>query len=121
MSDFKELSELVLVWAEDKGILKAENHLGQVSKAVEEFIEFFDEVSTYAKARNIEKDSVRDVAVAARSDAIMELGDVLVTLVVNAHLLDVSLEDALRLALDKITKRKGKTIDGVFVKEEDLT
>lgn len=121
MNDFKALSELVLIWAEDKGILDTKHHPAQVSKAAEEFVEFVDEAYTYAISRNIDKSSVRDIAVSARNDAIMELGDVLVTLVINAHLLGVSLEEALRLALDKITKRKGKTVDGVFVKEEDLT
>ena len=50
----------------------------------------------------------------------IELGDVLVTLVIMAKQLDIDLEECLYLAYKKIKDRQGKTIDGVFIKEEDL-
>ena len=50
----------------------------------------------------------------------MELGDVLVTLTISANQLGTDLETCLQIAYDKIKNRKGKTINGNFVKESDL-
>lgn len=49
-----------------------------------------------------------------------ELGDVLVTLIIQAQGQGTNLEECLALAYNKIKYRTGKTIDGVFVKSEDL-
>lgn len=48
------------------------------------------------------------------------LGDILVTLIILSKDLDVDLLDCLRGAYDVIKDRTGKTVNGVFVKEEDL-
>ncbi|WP_295495396.1 helix-turn-helix domain-containing protein [uncultured Streptococcus sp.] len=54
---------------------------------------------------------------AALEDAI---GDTLVTIIVLAHQLDLDVTECLRIAYDEIKNRKGKMINGTFVKEEDL-
>lgn len=48
------------------------------------------------------------------------IGDVMVTIICLAKQLNLSLYDCLRHAYNEIKDRKGKLIDGVFVKESDL-
>lgn len=54
---------------------------------------------------------------AALKDAI---GDTLVTVIVLAHQLDLDVTECLSIAYEEIKNRKGKMINGTFVKEEDL-
>lgn len=48
------------------------------------------------------------------------IGDTAVTLIILAMQCGTSLEECLNVAYDEIADRKGKMIDGVFVKEADL-
>jgi len=48
------------------------------------------------------------------------IGDVVVTLVIIAAQLEISFEECVALAYDEIKDRKGKMINGVFVKEGDV-
>lgn len=48
------------------------------------------------------------------------IGDVMVTIICLAKQLNLSLYDCLEYAYNEIKDRKGKLIDGVFVKESDL-
>lgn len=54
---------------------------------------------------------------AALKDAI---GDTLVTIIVLAHQLDLDVTDCLNIAYEEIKNRKGKIVNGTFVKESDL-
>lgn len=54
---------------------------------------------------------------AALKDAI---GDTLVTIIVLAHQLDLDVTECLGIAYEEIKNRKGKMINGTFVKESDL-
>lgn len=54
---------------------------------------------------------------AALKDAI---GDTLVTIIVLAHQLDLDVTECLSIAYKEIKDRKGKMVNGTFVKEEDL-
>lgn len=48
------------------------------------------------------------------------IGDAVVTLIILAQQNTLTLEECLQCAFDEIKDRKGKTIDGVYVKESDL-
>ena len=48
------------------------------------------------------------------------VGDTLVTIIVLAHQLDLDVTECLSIAYEEIKNRKGKMINGTFVKEEDL-
>lgn len=48
------------------------------------------------------------------------LGDALVTLIIFADIAGYNLEDCLELAYNEIKDRKGKTVNGSFIKSEDL-
>lgn len=48
------------------------------------------------------------------------IGDTLVTIIVLAHQLDLDVTECLNIAYEEIKNRKGKMINGTFVKEDDL-
>lgn len=97
-----ELVELVEQWAKDKDLDQAEPS--------KQFLKVTEEVGEVAAAlaRN-DKDMLRD-----------GIGDVVVTLIILAIQNDMDLESCLEVAYDEIKGRKGKTINGVFIKESDL-
>lgn len=102
---FEELHEAIIQWAEDRNMIKPDRLTGlaQLAKVTEEL----GEIS--AGINKNDEDKTKD-----------SLGDILVTLIILSRDLDVDLLDCLRGAYNVIKNRKGKTINGVFVKESDL-
>jgi NTP pyrophosphatase (non-canonical NTP hydrolase) len=98
-----KLVENVVQWAKDKDLLKEENRLKQFTKVAEEFGEI-----AAGLARNDES-LVRDA-----------IGDTVVTLIILAEQSGLTIEECLQEAWDEIKDRKGQTINGAFVKAEDL-
>lgn len=96
------LVKLVEKWSKDKDLDKAESSK-QFLKVVEEIGEVAD-----ALAKNKPED-LKD-----------GIGDVVVTLIILAQQSGLTLEECLETAYNEIADRKGKTVNGVFVKEEDL-
>ena len=90
---------------------------------MEEVFEFRDEwllfVHEYNKCSYGEARNTPEV-VALRENMKLEMGDVFVTLIILCDQLNMDPVDCLGRAYEKIKDRKGKTINGVFVKEEDL-
>lgn len=109
--NFEELRTNVEEWAEDKDLLHSENADKQFMKFIEEVFEFKSEMDFVSWKSNYNEPTM---------DLKLELGDVMVTLIVLCKQLDIDIVECLQLAYEKISKRKGKTIDGTFVKEEDL-
>ena len=97
-----ELVKLVEEWAREKNLDIAEPEK-QMLKVVEEVGEVAAEL-----ARN-NKNDLRD-----------GIGDVVVTLVILAIQNDMDLYECLNQAYNEIKDRKGKNVNGVFVKESDL-
>ena len=56
----------------------------------------------------------------SRIGAMDGIGDVVVTLICISMQLGVDFNECLKMAYDEIKDRRGKMIDGVFVKDEDL-
>ena len=100
MSNFKELSENVIKWANDKNLLQPENHKSQFLKFIEESGEL---------AQGILKSHDELI-----SDS---FGDVLVTLIILAKQLDYDLVECLETAYNEIKDRTGETVGGTFIKE----
>ena len=100
---FEELQELVIDWAYERNIIDAKKTSKQFMKVTEELGEL---------AEGINKDTQGQI-----KDS---LGDILVTLIILSKDLDVDLLDCLKGAYDVIKDRTGRTVNGVFVKEEDL-
>ena len=92
----------IRMWSREKGINKAEPSK-QMLKLIEEVGEL---AQGLAKGNN---DQVID-----------SIGDVYVVLTILAQQLDLDIEDCVKSAYREIADRKGKMINGVFVKEEDL-
>lgn len=111
---FEELQEKVLEWADSHDLLHEENADKQFLKFIEEVFEFKTEMDSFT-AEFIYRDLV-DI----REDMQLEMGDVFVTLIILCKQLGIEPQECLELAYDKIKDRKGKTINGCFVKAEDL-
>ncbi|WP_058990613.1 hypothetical protein [Anaerococcus rubeinfantis] len=122
---FGELKELVLEWADDKDLLHSENADVQFGKFIEEVFEFkseFDVWKLYKKFKydeKIEQDfSIEEVE--RWKNLKLEMGDIFVTLIILCEDLGIDPTVCLEMAYKKISKRRGRTINGTFVKSEDL-
>lgn len=104
--NFEGLISLTEQWFDERGIgdkLSMEQGAPQFKKVIEEASEIGEAL--------IERDQ----------DKLMDaVGDTLITLIGFSKQQGLSLRQCLRLALLQIKDRKGKKINGVFVKEEDL-
>ena len=98
---FNTLEKKVEQWAEEKGIFEKGTPMAQALKTLEETTELCTAIN-----RN-DKDEIIDA-----------MGDIMVTLIIQAKMQDLSLEHCLNSAYDVISKRKGKMIDGQFVKNQ---
>lgn len=99
------MNELVINverWAEERGLTSADP-IKQLAKLMEEVGEL---------AEGLVKD---------KKDLTLDgIGDAVVVLIILARQIDSSLEECLQIAYSEIKNRKGKTVKGVFVKQEDL-
>lgn len=98
----QHLTELIRAWATERNLNHA-NANKQVIKLGEEFGEL---------CQGMAKDNAVQVY-----DSI---GDMYVVLTILCMQLGISVEECVSYAYEEIKERKGKMINGVFVKEEDL-
>lgn len=98
--NYQELEALVIQWAEQKGILKNGTPIAQTFKTFEEVNELEEAI------RNNDKEEVIDA-----------LGDILVTIIIQAEMQGLKLTDCLESAYNVISKRTGKMVNGTFVKD----
>lgn len=96
-----ELIEKVKQWADDKGILSKATPLRQQEKTEEEVQEL--------------RDAIAESNLPEIKDAI---GDITVTLIIQAEMQGLDFQDCLQSAYDVISKRTGKMINGQFVKDK---
>ena len=114
--NYQELETKVLEWACDKGILEKATPLAQANKTLEEVEELLEAVNAQEKEHYFFTNTKGKEVVTA--DEIKDaLGDILVTIIIGAELQGVKLEDCLESAYNVISKRTGKMVDGVFVKD----
>ena len=100
MKQYNELEALVIAWATQKGILANGTPMAQCMKTIEEVHEL-------------------QVAIANKDgeEIIDALGDILVTIIIQAEMQGLSLESCLESAYNVITKRTGKMVNGQFQKD----
>lgn len=98
-ANFDELIEAVKLWADSRGLLNPDNVKSQMLKVVEEIGE------TAASIARNDKNLIKD-----------GIGDSFVTLIILAFQLGVDPTECLQAAWDEIKDRKGKTENGVFIK-----
>lgn len=94
------LISLVLKWGRDRNLFENACAKTQALKTISEVGEFADNI---AKGRDCRDD----------------IGDILVTLILQCEIQNTTLEECLEIAYDEIKNRKGKTVNGVFIKEGD--
>ncbi len=98
--NYRELENEVIKWADNKGILSNGTPYAQANKTIEEANEILSAIIDNDKAEIIDG-----------------LGDVLVTIIIQAKLHNVDLLECLQTALNVITKRTGKMVNGEFIKD----
>jgi NTP pyrophosphatase (non-canonical NTP hydrolase) len=120
---YEELSELVINWGEDKGIFNKSTPLRQLDKTQEEL----DETREALKKLNdfdYQRDLMENIGVPTptKEDILAEvkdgIGDMLVTIVLLAKMVDMDTVDSLDAAYSVIKKRTGKMVNGQFVKDQ---
>lgn len=99
---FEALQVSVLYWAEQKGLTAPENAPKQFLKVIEEVGEL-----AAAMARNDKHEQI---------DA---MGDVFVTLIILSEQLGLDPVSCLHTAYQVIHDRTGKTVNGVFIKDDE--
>jgi NTP pyrophosphatase (non-canonical NTP hydrolase) len=101
MRSYGELEALVIAWAAQKGILENGTPRAQADKTEEEVQELIDAIDTDNRAEVIDA-----------------LGDILVTIIIQAEMQGLKLTECLESAYNVISKRTGKMVGGQFVKDD---
>lgn len=124
--NYEKLSALVLQWGEEKGIFAKSTPLRQLDKTQEELDETreaLEKLSSLAgQDLQLEFDFVDDFnipdnEVNALEEAKDGIGDMLVTIILLAKMLNMNSVDCLQSAYNVIKKRTGKMVNGQFVKD----
>ena len=97
MSDWKER---VKQWAEDRNLIEG-------STPTKQFIKLIEEVGELARA----------IQLGCQVDIADAIGDIQVVLAVMCAQLGLDIDECRELAWNEIKDRKGRMVDGVFVKE----
>jgi len=97
----KLIVENIAQWHRDRNLIDGSTDKDQYMKLIQEAGELSDNI---CKGKDIRDD----------------IGDMMVVLINIATRNNLSIEECLQIAYDDIKDRKGKMIDGVFIKESDL-
>ena len=100
-SDLITYTEKIKQWHYDRNLIEGADDKTQFAKLIQEAGELSDNI---CKGKNVKDD----------------IGDMIVVLINIAERNNLSLTQCLEEAYNDIKDRKGKMIDGVFVKESDL-
>lgn len=109
--NFKDLKDKVLIWADDKDLLHAENADKQFMKFIEEVFEFKTEMDNWAK--NVEMCEAIDYPFENTDfdfrNLKLEMGDVFVTLIILCKQLGIDSKECIDIPYEKISKIKVST------------
>lgn len=105
MSDIPEnmyyTMKAIISWANDRNIIQGSTPKFQLIKLDEELGEVIEAV---------DEDNLQHI--------IEEIGDMIVVLTIMCEMYKITIPQCAEVAYKKIKNRKGKMIDGIFVKEE---
>jgi len=119
---YEELSKLVIEWGKSKGILDSSTPLRQLDKTQEELDETraalkklndSDHQPNFMEVLGMPPENKEDILAEVKDG----IGDMLVTIVLLAKMVDLDTTDCLNAAYDVIKGRTGKMVDGQFVKD----
>ena len=120
---YEELSKLVIDWGQDKGIFNKSTPLRQLDKTQEELDETrqalqklndFDYQADLMESIGVPTPTEEDI----RAEVKDGIGDMLVTIILLAKMVDMDTVDSLNAAYDVIKSRTGKMVNGQFVKDK---
>lgn len=123
---YAEIEMNVVQWGEARGIVQNGQPIGQARKTLEEAGELVEATGKWKLLKHLEatmptlaqSDDFAKVKASVLAEAKDAIGDTLVTLIMCAATLDVSVVECLEGAYDEIKDRRGYLrADGVFVKE----
>lgn len=97
----KDLILRVEKWALDKGILDEATPMAQAIKTLEESSELIQAIS------------LND-----REEVIDAIGDIMVTVIIQAKMQGLDIEECLKSSYNVISKRTGSMVNGQFVKDQ---
>ena len=100
-SNTDNLIKQITQWHRDRNLIEGATDKDQLAKLIQEMGELSDNI---CKGKDVSDD----------------IGDMMVVLINIAERNNLSIEYCLEVAYNDIKDRKGKMIDGIFVKEEDL-
>ena len=96
----EQLIDRIIQWGEDRNLIKGSTPERQVKKTQEEL------------------DELKEAIGEENGEAIIDgIGDVAVTLIIIAAQFGFRFEDCIAAAYEEIKDRKGRVVDGLFVKE----
>ena len=95
-------TELIKKWATERDLM--------FGKPTAQMVKLMEEVGELANGINKDREG----------QIIDSIGDIYVVLVILCMQLDLDINDCIKAAYDEIKDRKGKMVNGLFVKEEDL-
>lgn len=98
--EFDEFQNNVLLWAEERNLVKGSTAKDQFHKLIQECAELSDNI---CKGKDPKDD----------------IGDVLVVLIIMCEQLGLEIQECMAKAWNDIKDRRGKMVDGVFIKEQD--
>ena len=101
MATVNEFIDNIAQWHHDRNLIEGSDDKSQFAKLIQEAGELSDNI---CKGKDIADD----------------IGDMIVVLINIAERNNLTIEQCLEKAWDDIKDRKGKMVDGVFVKEADL-
>lgn len=100
--EIEDITELIKKWATERDLM--------FGKPTAQMVKLMEEVGELANGINKDREG----------QIIDSIGDIYVVLVILCMQLDLDINDCIKAAYDEIKDRKGKMINGLFVKEEDL-
>ena len=119
--NFEDLKDKVLSWADDKDSLHSENADRQFLKFIEEVFEFKSEFDYLERIGEDPSECYSDYEqIETQENMQLEMGDIFVTLIILCEQIGIDPVECFEMAYEKIKNRRGKTLHGTFIKEEDL-
>ena len=117
----EELEEKIIAWGCERGIIGpdgANDPFKQMEKTLEEVGELQYALDSWPHKISEFDETEIEVAATIRRDMIRDaIGDIIVTLIMQAQIHGMSLQECIESAWAEIKDRKGKMVDGMFVKE----
>lgn len=101
LKTLEDYEEAIVRWHHDRNLIEGSTDKDQLAKLIQEMGELSDDI---CKGRDVSDD----------------VGDMIVVLLNIVERNGLTLEKCMARAWDDIKDRKGRMVDGVFVKEEDL-